>query len=747
MKTFFALISTTLSILFTVSASAQALDWDGNASGGASLGGSGYWNTTSPLWFNQSTDIPWVNNDDAIFSGALGTVTLTQNIGAGDLYFTNLPSGGGMVITNATGVETLTLANGVVDTGGTTDTISALLAGPLIKDGNGTLILGGGNPGLTSVTVNQGAVQVALTNAPGIGAITVTNGGSFEVNAGGTISNSFFVSGSGVNGEGALFNVANAVPTHSGLITIESTNVVFGGNTGTYYLEGGITNASGNNGSVVFAGGATFRVSYNATTKPVDFGSNASITVSAIELNVEATTLVYSNLILNGGQFASSLSDKSFGLSPSAFEANNITMSNGANMTMSHTFTFGGNRGIYLGPGGGDIGENTGSGTLSIPGAISGPGTLLIEYDGTSAGVKFTGNNTFTGTCTVAAGATLTVTGTFGAGDTVNNGVLSVDRGGTYTYAGAISGSGTNTFESTGGVITFSGPISTTGPFTLNSASGGTLVLSGPVSTASTPVTEGAGTIIFSGANTYPGNTLIQNQYFMVKNTSGSGTSSGTVTVGTSSGGTFLGGTGIISGPVTVVAGNTLQPGFDIPTNSVGTLTINNSLTLQSGSATIMNIDAQAHACSAVVGMTSVTYGGTLTVNIINGSPEGGQTYQLFGAGSYSGTFDGGISLPTLPSGMSWNTSNLSVNGTISIVTQNGIFNKPVISGNNLILSGTEGTASGTYSVLSTTNLTLPISSWTVVSTGNSFDSSGNFSFTNAINANTPYEYFMIRQP
>lgn len=728
MKAFCTILSSTLSVLIVSSASGQALYWDAGGTGGASLGGSGSWDTTSSVWFNQSVDVPWVNNDDAIFSGSAGTVTLTQNIGAGDLYFTNLPPTG-MVIANETGVETLTLANGVVDTGGTTNTISALLAGPLTKSGNGTLILSGNNTGLTGPVDNQGALQITTLGAQGTGAITITNGASFEINVGATITNAFFVSGTGVNGEGALCNVG-ATPTHSGLITLETTNVAFGGNSGIYYMEGGITNAV-TNANVTFGGAASFRVSYNATTKPVVFGSNATITVSATELNVESTRLVYSNLVLNGAQFASSLSDPSFGIAPSKFEAANITMSNGANMTMSHTFTLNGNRGIYLGSGGGLIGENTSSATISIPGAISGPGTFLIEADGKGAGVKFTGNNTFTGTCTLQAGAFLTVgnastSGTFGAGDTVNNGFLTVDRGGTFKYAGAISGSGTNTFTAeSGGTLTFSGAISTTGPFTI----------------------QGPGTIAFSGPNSYSANTLINCQYFMVNNTSGGGTSSGSVTAGESTGGTYLGGVGIISGPVTVVAGNTLQPGNIVPTNSLGTLTINNSLTLQSGSATILNIDATVPACSAVVGMTSVTFGGSLTVNLIKGAVKGGQTYQLFGAGTYSGTFDGGVTLPALPNGFSWNTSNLYVNGTISVIEQNGLFNAPVVSGTNIILSGIFGTPSGTYSVLSTTNLTIPTSSWNVVSTGNAFDNNGNFSFTNAFNPNMPQEFFMIRQP
>ena len=255
---------------------------------------------------------------------------------------------------------------------------------------------------------------------------------------------------------------------------------------------------------------------------------------------------------------------------------------------------------------------------------------------------------------------------------------------------------------------------------------------------------QGAGTVILSGTNSYTGNTTDAAQYLLVNNTNFSGTGTGTLTVNGGGGNSYLGGTGIISGPVTIVTGNTLRPGNAI-TNVAGTLTINNALTLQAGSQSILNIDATAPAKTAVVGMTSVTFGGTLTVNVVKGTPTGGQTYQLFGASSYGGTFEGGLQLPTLPAGMLWNTDNLYVNGSISVVAQYGVFNPPVISGNNLILSGTSGTPNGSFNILSTTNLTLPVASWPVFLTG-TFDVNGDFNVTNPIDPNAPQEFFLIQQ-
>ncbi len=67
------------------------------------------------------------------------------------------------------------------------------------------------------------------------------------------------------------------------------------------------------------------------------------------------------------------------------------------------------------------------------------------------------------------------------------------------------------------------------------------------------------------------------------------------------------------------------------------------------------------------------------------------------------------------------------------------------VSGGKVILSGTNNVgAGGTYHVLTTTNLTLPLADWTVL-TGGSFDANGNFSFTNS--TGTSRQFFLLRVP
>ena len=67
-------------------------------------------------------------------------------------------------------------------------------------------------------------------------------------------------------------------------------------------------------------------------------------------------------------------------------------------------------------------------------------------------------------------------------------------------------------------------------------------------------------------------------------------------------------------------------------------------------------------------------------------------------------------------------------------------------SGANFILSGVGGTNNGTYYVLTTTNLTLPLTNWTLIAT-NQFDSLGGFIFTNTAQTNAPQQFYILKQP
>jgi hypothetical protein len=64
----------------------------------------------------------------------------------------------------------------------------------------------------------------------------------------------------------------------------------------------------------------------------------------------------------------------------------------------------------------------------------------------------------------------------------------------------------------------------------------------------------------------------------------------------------------------------------------------------------------------------------------------------------------------------------------------------------NLILNGTGGTPTWTYYLLASTNVSLPLSSWSAVQTG-FFDGAGNFQLTNGTDPTLPQRFYILQMP
>jgi hypothetical protein len=64
----------------------------------------------------------------------------------------------------------------------------------------------------------------------------------------------------------------------------------------------------------------------------------------------------------------------------------------------------------------------------------------------------------------------------------------------------------------------------------------------------------------------------------------------------------------------------------------------------------------------------------------------------------------------------------------------------------SFILSGAGGASNGTYYVLISTNLLLPLTNWTSIAT-NQFDSEGDFIFTNTAQTNAPQLFYLLQLP
>ena len=247
----------------------------------------------------------------------------------------------------------------------------------------------------------------------------------------------------------------------------------------------------------------------------------------------------------------------------------------------------------------------------------------------------------------------------------------------------------------------------------------------------------GAGTLTLAGANTYSGGTFISGGTLAINNSSGSGAGAGNVTV--QSGGTLTG-SGKVGGMVTVAAGGRLVPG-----NPLGVLTVSNDVTLASGSTAYFQAQHSPLTNNSVKVSGTLTQDGTLTVtNSGVAAFTAGDSFKLFTAAGYAGAFSS-FNLPALSGGLFWSTTRLAVDGTLGVVSSNSPAIRSVgLSGSNLVLQGTNGTPNWTYTVLSATNLILPLAQWTATAT-NFFDASGNFNWTNSAGANGPQQFYVIK--
>jgi hypothetical protein len=349
----------------------------------------------------------------------------------------------------------------------------------------------------------------------------------------------------------------------------------------------------------------------------------------------------------------------------------------------------------------------------------------------------------------------------------INLGSTDSQRGGTLAYIGTTDASCNRQISVLGsagglasGTILNNSPnnrslhLSDPGSWTFNSTMsnctvnlGGSAVATNVLDAAIPNTTLGNASLVVNGSiwrltstfHSYYGATTVTNGTLLLDGVIGVGAGmSGDVTVLNNG---VLGGIGTNNNNVTVQPNGALSPG-DF---AIGTLTINGNLT--NYGSIVMELNKAGHTQDQLVGLNTLVYGGTLVLNYQPGSLDIGDNFPLFSAATYLGAFDA-LTPATPGPGLAWDLTGLT-NGTLKVIA--GPANPPQLgsissANGSVIISGSGGTAGSNYYVLTSTNVALPMNDWTRLAT-NVFESGGTFSFTNAVDPNTPQQFFRLQLP
>ena len=186
----------------------------------------------------------------------------------------------------------------------------------------------------------------------------------------------------------------------------------------------------------------------------------------------------------------------------------------------------------------------------------------------------------------------------------------------------------------------------------------------------------GAGILTLSSANSYDGVSTVSNGTLLV-----SGSLLGDAIAAPNG---TLAGNGAVGGNVT--ANGTLAPGTAAAT---GRLTVTSNATISGTGTNVMKLNKTGATNDVLSVGGTLTYGGTLSLTNLSGTLAPSNTFKLFTAGTFAGTFAHIVPATPAP-GLGWNTSTLATDGTLRLVaTVNTTPTNIVVmvNGNQLTLS------------------------------------------------------------
>ena len=578
------------------------------------------------------------------------TATVTVNNGgtyaSGGEIISTLVLNGGTVIQNST--ETLTVGSVDARSGSVIESTGATgkLDGNLTKTTAGSVTLvsrGSANTaGFTNVTVNAGNLILDYTQSSGkinntLGILTI-NGGTLIFTNGTTTEDlaSVILAGGVITNASGTSKLAATAPGIYDVRAGEVYSILSGSGTALTKSTGGTVILALDNtytGGTLISAGILQIGNGGATGLPGSIG--VAITNNGTLVYNRSVAPANISAVISGTGSLVNIGSGTVPLTGVNTYSGSTTISNGA-ISITGSSTLG-----------------DGTGTLNLSG-----GTLIVSTARTVANpINLTADSAIT-TSSAASSTDLIFTndsigGSTGTLTLRNDGAdAAADQfeprfTGNFTFNrpividnGALGKTRLNSFNTNGTTQTFNGIISGNGKFRRSNAGIG-------------------GVTILNAANTYSGDTVNTGGTLLINGAIGSGI------VSNGSGG-VLGGNGTINGSVIVQSGGTLSPG-----GSIGILAISNSLTFQSGSTCFMELNKATPTNDLVRGITTVTYAGTLVVTNLAGTLAANNTFKLFDATTYTGSFST-TNLPTLGVNLVWDITGLTNNGSIKVVSTSG---------------------------------------------------------------------------
>jgi len=773
------------------SSPANSLTWDTNPSGTGThpMDGSGTWNSSNTNWWNGSADVAWNDANPAIADfGANGTAGVVNVAGIHTnswLLFNPTASGtytlsGSGSLTINTGIvanasanvnvplnlpisQTWTIAsnqdlslgaavtpaasavlfltgggtaslqggnnqlptsatvgfagNGILDLGGNSQTLANLMAANgytgSLQNGNLTVTAAGGFSPFGTLTTSS------TLDLSGLSCFTYSNASqSFTVQGTAATSGSFNLNLAGSNSiTAATIYVGNgggtSLPTGNlflGQINIFNTaNFQLGAyrGSGNVYFQGGQTNSS-----VMFRGvtGGSSRLG-TMTILSQSSGASQTDTMDLGAANVDA--LIGTLYVLNTAQ-------------PGIAETATLNFGNGTfdGTTLDLAYVNSGNNGTA-----------NSTGNFNQNGGLVKVQTLNFGATGNSTGTPI-----FKPNYTLAAGATLAVSNITAAAGVPYNALtvrnLNLNGGTVSNYDANTDLTISGADGTSGGVVNIMLGGSTTSTFNAGTGRKITVQTTAPISGSGNLTKAGAGWLTIAATNTYTGGTLVSAGTMLVNGWLGTNT----ITVAS---GAMLGGTGIISAAVVVQAGGTLLAGN---ASGAGVLTVG-SLNLGDGSGAITT-NRFSVASGGMISAASLTVSGKSLISIMDSSLPLGTNTLLTYTGTIGGAGFGGFALvssPVVPAGAGAYLRNTGaalqlVVAPLIVPTLNKSVSK---SGGAFGLSFT-GVNGQSYRVLSSTNLTSPLTNWWTLTNG--LFGAGQIDFTDA-NATNGEQFYRVTSP